>query len=66
MKTKATPHGEPRPEPVLQDIMTAKEVAEYLRLSHKTVITWATKGQIPGKQIGSSWRFSRKVIENFV
>jgi excisionase family DNA binding protein len=56
----------PRSETIAHDIMTAKEVAEYLRLSHMTVITWATKGQIPGKEIGSSWRFSRKVIEDFV
>ncbi|QNI37488.1 helix-turn-helix domain-containing protein [Edaphobacter albus] len=50
----------------LHDIMTAKEVAEYLRMSHKTVINRAIRGELPGKQIGSLWRFSRKSIEQFV
>lgn len=48
------------------DIMTAKEVAEHLRMSYKNVLTQAEEGQIPGKKIGSLWRFSRKTIEQFV
>lgn len=48
------------------DLMTANEVADYLRMSHKNVITQAERGEIPGKKIGSLWRFSRKTIENFV
>lgn len=49
-----------------QDIMTAAEVAEYLRMSHKNVCTQAEKGEIPGKKIGSMWRFSRKTITTMV
>jgi excisionase family DNA binding protein len=48
------------------DIMTAAEVAEFFRVSHKTVINRAVAGDIPGKQIGSLWRFSRKQIEQFI
>jgi nitrogen PTS system EIIA component len=48
------------------DLMTASEVAECLRMCHKTVIVQAEKGNIPGKKIGSMWRFSRKAIESFV
>jgi excisionase family DNA binding protein len=48
------------------DIMTAKEVADHLRICHKTVTTLAQKGEIPGKQLGSLWRFSRKQIEAMI
>lgn len=54
------------PIEVKADIMTAQDVAEYLRMSHKSVINNAQKGNIPGKQIGSLWRFSRKQIEQLL
>jgi excisionase family DNA binding protein len=47
----------------LPDVMTAKEVAAYLRICHKSVINRARAGDIPGKRIGSQSRFSRKAIE---
>lgn len=53
----------PVPQP---DIMTVAEVAEYLRLSKKTVYVLAREEKIPCKIIGSTFRFSRKTIENFV
>ena len=48
------------------DIMTVQEVADYLRLSAKTVYVLARAEKIPCKIIGSCFRFSRKTIENFV
>ena len=48
------------------DVMTVEEVAEYLRISERTVYDWAQKGEIPGGKIGSSWRFSRKRIEEWL
>jgi excisionase family DNA binding protein len=38
-------------------IVTAKEVAEYLRLNQNTIINLAVKGDLPGFKIGKSWRF---------
>jgi excisionase family DNA binding protein len=55
-----------RPSEEKNDIMTAAEVAEFFRISHKSVINRAQAGDIPGKQIGSLWRFSRKKIEQFI
>jgi PTS system nitrogen regulatory IIA component len=48
------------------EIMTIEEVAEYLRVSERTVYDWAQKGQIPGGKLGTTWRFKRSDIEIWV
>ncbi len=48
------------------EIMTIEEVAAYLRVSERTVYDWAHKGQLPGGKIGTTWRFKRRDIENWV
>ena len=50
----------------LPEIMTIEEVAEYLRVSERTVYDWASKGDIPCGKIGTAWRFKRSDIENWV
>lgn len=47
------------------DIMTIREVAEYLRLNEKTTYRYAADGIIPGFKIGGAWRFRRDEIENW-
>lgn len=44
------------------DIMTIREVAEYLRLNDKTTYRYAAEGKIPGFKIGGAWRFRREDI----
>ena len=51
---------------MMKDIMTLEELAKYLRVSERTVYDWANKGEIPGGKIGTSWRFKREDIENWV
>ena len=48
------------------DIMTVEEVAEYLRVSDRTVYAWAQKGEIPCGKFGSTWRFKRDKVEEWV
>ena len=48
------------------EIMTIQEVAEYLRVSERTIYDWASKGQIPCGKLGSIWRFKRSEIEKWV
>jgi excisionase family DNA binding protein len=50
--------------PELPDVMTADEVAAYLRLCRKTVYVLARSGEIPCKILGKTFRFSRKAIED--
>jgi excisionase family DNA binding protein len=45
------------------DIMTLKEVAEYVRLSEKAVSKFAQKGEIPALKVGRHWRFDRAAID---
>ena len=47
-------------------IMTAEEVARYLKLNKITVYKYAQQGRIPGIKIGNRWRFDREKIEELV
>ncbi len=48
------------------EIMTTEEVAEYLRVSERTVYDWAHNGRIPCGKLGTTWRFKRSDIEGWV
>ncbi|MBL7067389.1 MAG: PTS sugar transporter subunit IIA [Candidatus Marinimicrobia bacterium] len=50
----------------MDDIMTLNEVASYLRVSERTVYEWASKGELPCGKLGTSWRFKRSNIEEWV
>ncbi len=45
------------------DILTIKEVAEYLKLTEKTAYRLAAEGKILGFKVGGSWRFRQDEIE---
>jgi excisionase family DNA binding protein len=49
-----------------KDIMTAKDVAEYLKLHPLTVHRYAREGKIPAFKIGTDWRFHRKYIDKWI
>jgi len=48
------------------DIMTMKEVAEYLKINEKTAYRLAAEGKIPGFKVGGSWRFKRGDIAEWI
>lgn len=48
------------------EILTLKEVAEYLKLAEKTAYRLAAEGKLPGFKVGGSWRFKREVIESWI
>ena len=46
------------------DVLNAEEVGKILRIHPVTVRLKAAAGQIPGRQIGNRWRFSKaRIIE---
>jgi len=47
-------------------ILTADEVAEYLKLSKITVYKLAKDGSLPAFRVGGSWRFSKSNIEKMM
>lgn len=48
------------------DVMTIREVAEYLKLTEKTAYRLAAEGKIPGFKVGGSWRFKRSELERWI
>ena len=44
-------------------ILTVKEVAEYLKVNDRTVYRMAAAGDIPAFKIGASWRFKQSELE---
>jgi excisionase family DNA binding protein len=49
-----------------KEIMTSKEVAEYLNIHPLTVNKLAREGKIPAFKIGTDWRFHKKYIEKWI
>lgn len=48
------------------EILTLKELAEYLKLTEKTAYRLAAEGKLPGFKVGGSWRFRTGDIEAWI
>lgn len=48
------------------EILTLKEIAEYLKLTEKTAYRLAAEGKLPGFKVGGSWRFKLADIEAWI
>ena len=46
--------------------MTIEDLAEYLKVSTKTVYRMVRKGQLPCYRVGNLWRFRRTVIDQWL
>ena len=46
----------------MANIVTAKEVGQYLKLTGSTIYKLALTGEIPGFRVGKSWRFDMDEI----
>jgi excisionase family DNA binding protein len=47
------------------EIMTVREVADYLRISISTVYRLANRHELPGFKVGD-WRFHRRTLDDWV
>lgn len=52
-------------ETIEKEMMTAEEVARYLRLAEATVYKLAQAGRIPAAKIGRAWRFRRDLLDEW-
>jgi len=50
----------------LPDVLTANEVAQYLRLSAATVCRLAQAGEVPAVRVGRQWRFQRGLLDEWL
>lgn len=48
------------------DILTIREVAQYLKLNEKTAYRLAAEGKLPGFKVGGSWRFRRAEVDKWI
>ena len=55
-EAKQTPPG---------NVMTVRELAEYLRVHPATIYRLLRQGKLPGFRVGSDWRFSREAIDQW-
>ncbi len=48
------------------DVLDSAEAAAYLRVTVRTITEEAKRGRLPGRRVGKGWRFSRKVLEQWL
>jgi excisionase family DNA binding protein len=48
--------------PYEQDVLTCAEAAELLRVDPELVAGMASAGELPGRELGGEWRFSREAL----
>jgi excisionase family DNA binding protein len=46
--------------------MTAKQLATYLNVNERTILTLVSKGALPGVKIGNQWRFRKAMIDTWL
>ena len=49
-----------------KEIMTVKQVAEYLQMDEHTIYKLARSGLIPSLKIAGQWRFKKDVIDKWI
>jgi len=58
--------GCPRCQRVWPEVMTAYEVAAYLRLTYLNVLQLSRAGHLPGWKVGRLWRYSKTRLDAFL
>jgi len=48
------------------DLMTAREVAKYLKVELRTVYRYLKEGQLPAFRVGGRWRFRKEDIDRWL
>jgi DNA binding domain, excisionase family len=48
------------------EILTIKQVAEYLQVTERTIYRLAAAKKIPAFKVGGTWRFSRSAIDAWI
>ena len=50
----------------MAELMTVEEVAQYLRVTEKTVYRLLKRGRIPATKVGRQWRFDKTSIDEWL
>tara|TARA_B100001121_G_C18671185_1_gene613934 strand:+ start:66 stop:248 length:183 start_codon:yes stop_codon:yes gene_type:complete len=49
-----------------KDIMTVKELANYLKIAQKTAYRFALEKKVPGFKVGAAWRFRKSEVDRWI
>ena len=49
-----------------EDILTIREVADYLKVTERTLYRLVQDGKLPAFKVGNSWRFRRDDLERWI
>jgi excisionase family DNA binding protein len=52
--------------PMGDQILTVKDVADYLKVNERTVYRMAASAKLPAFKVGASWRFKEADIEKWI
>jgi excisionase family DNA binding protein len=50
----------------MQEILTTKEVASYLKVSEATLYKLIKSGELPAFRIATEWRFTKEALEAWI
>lgn len=50
----------------MPNLMTVGEVADYLRVTKKTIYRLLERGKIPATKVGNQWRFDKSSIDDWL
>lgn len=48
------------------EVMTIKEVADFLKVNERTIYRLAMKGEIPAFKVGTTWRIERHELSIWI
>ncbi|MFH0887038.1 MAG: helix-turn-helix domain-containing protein [bacterium] len=51
---------------IVENVMTIKNVASYLKVNPATVYRMAQTGGIPGFKVRSEWRFRKDTLDSWI
>ena len=51
---------------MVDQILTVKQVAEYLKVNERTIYRMAAARNLPGFKVGASWRFKLTELERWI
>jgi excisionase family DNA binding protein len=50
----------------MDEILTANEAADYLKVNVRTIYRLIKARKIPGRKVGGSWRFRKDILDKWL
>ena len=50
----------------MEEILTIRELAEYLRMNERTIYKLAQEGKIPAAKVANQWRFKKSLVNEWL